>query len=501
MDPISDLEIFQAALDAGFSPDQAVTMTAIALAESGGHTAALNSTGEYSVGLWQINTAVHGWDPELAEDPLNNARMAFEVSGGGADITRWTVTHEVKGARYLSFRERAEAAAAAAGHEDATGQWTPPLDYHEKGVGAAPPGSTSEPLHDPSDIEEIGGSTAAPAGESSPPASPFDSDGDGVFDSIEVWEGDDPGANEGHDHEDTAEHDHEDTAGHDHGARHAHHHDVDPDSLVNGQVQESLLAGAAGGGDALLSGAPANSWNAMVEAAAVDGVDISYSDAYRPLHDQHRLADKYGLYSEGGRAALPGTSNHGLGLAVDVNVSAHPETKAWLVEHAAEYGWEANVAGEPWHYEYNESLDPDPGRAGDSVAAVEEPPSVFDSDRDGIYDGVEAWLGTDTIEAPPATEDLTLPPIEAEEGDGLVSILARFDLDPDGRLAVGEMTSDVRADLERALTDLAVERTGIAIDPHEFNHQFDHVVQNHDGVLDVTDIDDFTGLFGIDGDS
>ena len=52
------MEIFDAALQAGFTPDQAVTMTAIALAESGGNTDALNSTGEHSVGLWQINTAV-----------------------------------------------------------------------------------------------------------------------------------------------------------------------------------------------------------------------------------------------------------------------------------------------------------------------------------------------------------------------------------------------------------------------------------------------------------
>ena len=48
-------EIYAVARQAGFSPDQAVTMTAIALAESGGNPGAHNPNGEDSRGLWQIN--------------------------------------------------------------------------------------------------------------------------------------------------------------------------------------------------------------------------------------------------------------------------------------------------------------------------------------------------------------------------------------------------------------------------------------------------------------
>ena len=52
-------EIYRFARMAGFSPDQSATMTAVALAESGGNSGAHNSSGEDSRGLWQINAAAH----------------------------------------------------------------------------------------------------------------------------------------------------------------------------------------------------------------------------------------------------------------------------------------------------------------------------------------------------------------------------------------------------------------------------------------------------------
>ena len=76
-------EIYRFARLAGFEPDEAATMTAIALAESGGETGAHNAVGEDSQGLWQINVAAH---PSLQgvdlSDPLANAKAAFDVSGG-----------------------------------------------------------------------------------------------------------------------------------------------------------------------------------------------------------------------------------------------------------------------------------------------------------------------------------------------------------------------------------------------------------------------------------
>jgi hypothetical protein len=57
MTVLSIREIYNAARDAGFDSHQAVTWTSIAMAESRGRTTALNSKGEHSVGLWQINVA------------------------------------------------------------------------------------------------------------------------------------------------------------------------------------------------------------------------------------------------------------------------------------------------------------------------------------------------------------------------------------------------------------------------------------------------------------
>ncbi|MDQ0373756.1 NlpC/P60 family protein [Cellulomonas humilata] len=116
-------EIYRFARLAGFEPDEAATMTAIALAESGGETGAHNAVGEDSRGLWQINVSAH---PSLQgvdlSDPLANAKAAFDVSGGGADISPWTVTHGGAGARYLSYRTEAEVAAQLNG-DPVGGSW------------------------------------------------------------------------------------------------------------------------------------------------------------------------------------------------------------------------------------------------------------------------------------------------------------------------------------------------------------------------------------------
>ena len=73
-------QIYAFARQAGFSPDQATTMTAIAMAESGGDSRSHATVGEDSRGLWQINAASH---PDLAGqfdlyDPAQNARAALQ---------------------------------------------------------------------------------------------------------------------------------------------------------------------------------------------------------------------------------------------------------------------------------------------------------------------------------------------------------------------------------------------------------------------------------------
>jgi cell wall-associated NlpC family hydrolase len=118
---LSPEEIYSFALQGGFSPEQAVTFTAIALAESSGNPSANAAGTEDSRGLWQINVSpgVHTNTWGDLYDPLINARAAYEVSGGGTNIQPWSVTHARNAGTnrdYRTFLDEAQAAASAAGN-------------------------------------------------------------------------------------------------------------------------------------------------------------------------------------------------------------------------------------------------------------------------------------------------------------------------------------------------------------------------------------------------
>jgi hypothetical protein len=123
-------QIYAFAREAGFSPDRAATMTALAMAESGGNSTAHNPYGENSKGLWQINAAVH---PQFAGmdlyDPVQNAKAAFSVSHGGGDISPWTTSHGGASARYVRFKSQAQAAAEAYGDGPNRGMWSGTSGY------------------------------------------------------------------------------------------------------------------------------------------------------------------------------------------------------------------------------------------------------------------------------------------------------------------------------------------------------------------------------------
>ena len=144
-------QIYVFARKAGFSPDQAATMTAVSLAESGGSSRAHNPHGEDSRGLWQINARAH---PDLARrfdlfDPAQNAQAAFEVSKRGTDISPWTVTHGGASARYLNHRDAAQAAAVSYGDGGGRGTWTGTSGYGEGvSAGSGTPGAGPAALAD-----------------------------------------------------------------------------------------------------------------------------------------------------------------------------------------------------------------------------------------------------------------------------------------------------------------------------------------------------------------
>ncbi|MFD6142418.1 M15 family metallopeptidase [Promicromonospora sp. NPDC060271] len=99
------------------------------------------------------------------------------------------------------------------------------------------------------------------------------------------------------------------------------------------------------------------------------GYPIPITDSYRTYVEQISLAG-----SKPHLAAVPGTSNHGWGLAVDlsdpISGGASPEY-TWLRIHGPDYGWDnpswARPGGakpEPWHFEFF-AAGPVPDRAVD----------------------------------------------------------------------------------------------------------------------------------------
>lgn len=147
-------EIYHYAVLAGFSPDQAVTMTAIALAESGGRSGAHNSSGEDSRGLWQINVNAHrSMTGRDLSDPLENAKAAFEVSRQGRDISPWTTTHGGGHAKYLAYRVEAQTAAGTSGESGPLGSWSGTQGYgHPVPAGAGGTGTVG-PAHPGSGVD------------------------------------------------------------------------------------------------------------------------------------------------------------------------------------------------------------------------------------------------------------------------------------------------------------------------------------------------------------
>lgn len=139
----------------------------------------------------------------------------------------------------------------------------------------------------------------------------------------------------------------------------------------NGDLDELLLQPIIGG---RLHWRAAQSWEAMRAAALADGVILEpthHLDTYRPLAIQERVfvanyqnqavagarpvfwrGKNWWLKDRGTVAMAPGTSRHGLGLAVDLHRPGHPPRMEWLKTNAARFGWRWTVPSEAWHIEY-----------------------------------------------------------------------------------------------------------------------------------------------------
>jgi hypothetical protein len=175
-------EIYDAARAAGFTPDQATTWTAIAMAESGGETGAHNPNGEDSRGLWQINIAPgvrqNVWGD--LSDPYVNARAAYDISNHGLDMRPWTTTHASHAGTATDYRTYLDDVSAVTGY---TGDPRGVEGYGSPLPDPLPPSGPDPALTTTSyDAIDLG----------MQPGSNLDSDSDGLTDAFELMSGSSP---------------------------------------------------------------------------------------------------------------------------------------------------------------------------------------------------------------------------------------------------------------------------------------------------------------------
>lgn len=115
---------------------------------------------------------------------------------------------------------------------------------------------------------------------------------------------------------------------------------------ANGHLTAAELAPIAGGTQ--LNNEAAAAWNAMAahiykesgQQIGINGPD----SAYRPVARQVYWRNYWCSQGACQNAAIPGTSNHGLGLAVDV-----PEaTRTLIARYGDPFGWDRGCSDAPW---------------------------------------------------------------------------------------------------------------------------------------------------------
>jgi zinc D-Ala-D-Ala carboxypeptidase len=133
------------------------------------------------------------------------------------------------------------------------------------------------------------------------------------------------------------------------GRRNADGVPVDLAAYGNGKIPSTALGRVGTTGHQLWAPAAA-SLDSLLQAARRDGVKIGITDSYRSYAEQVDLVRRKGLYSQGGLAAKPGTSDHGWGLAVDLDLDS--KAQAWMRANGARFGFVEDTPREPWHWAF-----------------------------------------------------------------------------------------------------------------------------------------------------
>lgn len=127
----------------------------------------------------------------------------------------------------------------------------------------------------------------------------------------------------------------------------------------NGRIPLAELTQVAGGH---LAHGTAIDWNNMREDCLRDTgtlITLTQPDGgYRTYEEQVEAYDRY--LAGGPLANKPGTSQHGLGMAVDI--WNHASVTAWLNRWAIGYGFRRTNTSEPWHWGHDSETSITPPR-------------------------------------------------------------------------------------------------------------------------------------------
>jgi hypothetical protein len=121
---------------------------------------------------------------------------------------------------------------------------------------------------------------------------------------------------------------------------------------------------------------------ALVAAAAADGIALELDSAFRSYPEQQVLYDRYHGDPDH-PVAVPGSSNHQDGAAYDIDVQtpklgpfgtpdAWTDAYRWMCLNAWRFGFVRTVRKEPWHWEYR------PGLASESEPVFGTRPRLLD---------------------------------------------------------------------------------------------------------------------------
>lgn len=146
-------------------------------------------------------------------------------------------------------------------------------------------------------------------------------------------------------------------------------------NIGNGKLPPALLTPVGIGNEALY-GPAASAFISMRQAAASAGVELWINGSYRSYEGQLSCARRKGtsdnnqwmiqnnepippIANPNGWCAVPGRSNHGWGLAIDIGHDSYPCSQGtacwlWMIDNAQKYGWCDTGGGprEPWHWQY-----------------------------------------------------------------------------------------------------------------------------------------------------